>query len=355
MQRDHARVGRARLTYHSEYNSGSILSRRYNPIRSNTAVNSAWFHAPGKVLQETLVDHDLVLEAHRENMALTDSANPSGCDTTRLYISSRKEPHLSGGDYPQKKHGKAVYTHNGGDFCLQASHRLPASPVCWLSHQSKTAKERNPVARDSRTISNQIVKEKYKVYIPTSPQEFYKIHSIHPLAEKKEGGGTNQSERLTCALRAMQAKKEEIHPREGNFTAASYLQQGKTRTNNQIADSEQDLRCTSQGPGENEPQARRKYLWTKRRILSGTSPHGYLILSLFYRAASVSSFFSSSPKPIFEKNCKLRAPFSHLIRPRNASQTHASRKGSREARARLASRARCGPRMWHLSPVPIWC
>lgn len=157
-------------------------------------------------------------------------------------------------------------------------------------------------------------------------------------------------------LRAVQAKKEEINPREGNFTACYYLQQGKTRTNNQIADIDQEFDMY-------EPRSRRertrskKKRWTKRRTLSGTLPHGYLILSLFYRAASVSSFFSSSPKPIFKKSCKLLAPSTHLIRPRHASQTHASRKGSREtyARARLASRARYGPRMWHLSPVPIWC
>lgn len=129
------------------------------------------------------------------------------------------------------------------------------------------------------------------------------------------------------------------------------LQQGKTRTNNQVVDIDQEFEMY-------EPRSRRERTPSKKKIpmdeatyieryLTSWIPHTLTFLS---RCVSffVLQFF---PKPHFKKNCKLRAPFSHLIRPRHAFKAHLSRKGSREARARLASRARCGPRMWHLSPV----
>lgn len=169
-------------------------------------------------------------------MAISDSPNLSGCDTTGLYISCSRGPPLSGGDYPQKKHGKAVYTHNGRNGCLQASHRLPcpALPVSSIN--------RRPQKSEIRWLG---IRELYQ---PNRKKVIYphhlknSINSFYPSSGKKiEGGGTNQTERLTCALRAVQAKKGKIHPREGNFIASYGLQQGKTRTNNQIADSDQEF------------------------------------------------------------------------------------------------------------------
>lgn len=218
MQRDHARVGRARLTYHSEYNSGSILSRQYNPIRSNTAINSAWFHAPGKVLQETLVDHDLVLEAHRENTAISDSPNLSGCDTTGLYISCSRGTPLSGGDYPQKNMAKRSTRTIGETF---ACRRLIACLSVFLPCLSLASIEDRERAKSGgqgfENYIHQIVKEKYKVYIPTSPQEFYKfILSILWQEKRRRNEPRPRDLRARCAL---------CKPRRERYTLAREISQ----------------------------------------------------------------------------------------------------------------------------------
>lgn len=113
-------------------------------------------------------------------MAIPDSPNPSGCDTIELYISSRREPHLSGGDYPQKKHGKAVYTHNGRNGCLQASHRLPcpALPVSSIN--------RRPQKSEIRWLG---IRELYQ---PNRKKSIYphhlknSINSFYPSSGKKK-------------------------------------------------------------------------------------------------------------------------------------------------------------------------
>lgn len=188
----------------------------------------------------------------------------------------------------------------------------PACLACLLALASIEDRERaKSGGLGFENYINQIVKEKYKVYIPTSPQAFYKfILSIHPLARKKGGGGTNQTERLTCALRAVQAKKEEIHPREGYFTACYYLQQGKTRTNNQIADSEQEFDMY-------EPRSRRertpskKKRWTKKDMDEATYIERYLTSwiphTLTFLSRSVCFFvLQFFPKTHFRE--KLQAP-----------------------------------------------
>lgn len=99
-------------------------------------------------------------------------------------------------------------------------------------------------------------KKRYKVYIHHLKNSIN--HSVHPLAEgkgKEEKRTRPRDLRARCALCK---PRSEIIPREGNFTACYYLQQGKTRTNNQIADSEQEFEMYEPGPGENELQARRK-------------------------------------------------------------------------------------------------
>lgn len=136
-----------------------------------------------------------------------------------------------------------------------ACRRLIACPA-WLSHQSKTAKERNPVVWDLRIIST----KSKESYIPTSPQEFYKfILSIHPLARKKrrEEERTRPEEiRARCAL---------CKPRRERYTLAREISQrlptcnrGRPRPIIRWPTASRNLTCTSQGPGENELQARRK-------------------------------------------------------------------------------------------------
>lgn len=126
---------------------------------------------------------------------------------------------------------------------------------------------------DSRTISTKIVKEKYKVYIPTSPQEFYKFIPSILWQEKKEEERTRPRDlRARCALCK---PRSEIIPREGNFIASYGLQQGKTRTNNQIADNDHEFDMY-------EPRSRRertrskKKRWTKKNMDEATYIERYL-------------------------------------------------------------------------------
>lgn len=198
------------MAYHSEYNSGSILSRQYNPIRSNTAVNSAWFHAPGKVLQETLVDQDLALLAHRERIWRYPIHLIPLAAIRSNYISPAQGERLCQAATTRKKTWQSGLHAQLGRLLL-AGVSSPACLACLLALASIEDRERaKSGGRDLRIISTKLNEEKYKVYIPTSPQEFYKfILSIHPLARKKGAGGTNQTERLTCALRAVQAKKRD--------------------------------------------------------------------------------------------------------------------------------------------------
>lgn len=202
-------------------------------------------------------------------MAIPDSPNPSGCDTIGLYISCSRGPPLSGGDYPQKKHGKAVYTHNGGDFCLQASHRLPVLPcpallgVFSINQRSRKSETRWPGIRELYQPNRKKV-----IYPHHLKNSIY--HSIHPSSgKKKKGGGTNKTERLTCALCK---PRSEIIPREGNFTACYYCNKGRPGRTIRLSTATKSSTCTSQGPGENELQARKKdgrrKIWTTLHSLS---------------------------------------------------------------------------------------
>lgn len=111
---------------------------------------------------------------------------------------------------------------------------------------------------DSRTISNQIVKEKYKVY----PHHLkHSINSIHPSSGKKKKKEKRTRPRDLRARCALGKPRSEIIPREGNFTACYGLQQGKTRTNNQIADSEQEFDMY-------EPRSRRERTASKKKRLT---------------------------------------------------------------------------------------
>lgn len=103
------------------------------------------------------------------------------------------------------------------------------------------------------------------------------INSFYPSIlwqEKKEEEERTRPEeiRARCALCK---PRSEIIPREGNFIASYGLQQGKTRTNNQIADSEQEFEMY-------EPRSRRertpskKKRWTKKNMDDATYIERYL-------------------------------------------------------------------------------
>lgn len=166
-------------------------------------------------------------------MAIPDSPNPSGCDTIELYISCSRGTPLSGGDYPQKNMAKR-FTRTMGETV--ACRRLIACLPC-LSLASIEDRER---ARSGGLGFGNYINQIERKYIPTSPQAFYKfILSI--LWQEKKRRRNEPRPRDLRARCALCKPRSEIIPREGNFIACYYLQQGKTRTNNQIADSEQEF------------------------------------------------------------------------------------------------------------------
>lgn len=166
-------------------------------------------------------------------MALAQSANPSGCYTTGLYISCSRGPPLSGGDYPQKKHGKAVYTHNGRNGCLQASHRLsalPCLPVSSINRRPRKSEIRWSEIRELYQPNRK--KVIYLHHLKNSINSFYP--SILWQEKKEEEERTRPRDlRARCAL---------CKPRRKRYTLAREISQRAITATGEDQDEQSDSR-----------------------------------------------------------------------------------------------------------------